>query len=143
MAVRKRKPLSFSTTLRNPERIAAFLDILSMFEGQILTNQVIDNICCQIFIKKLYKPTEVNSNPELKRIFESEESTFSNAQARQLLIDNPQKHKERGFDYGWPSRFDTWYKLLKEFGLCYYEIGSPIEISLLGARLLEAFHSDR
>ena len=142
MAVRKRKPLSFSTTLRSPERIAAFLDVLSMFEGQILTNQVIDNICCQIFIKKLYKPTGVNSNPELKRIFESEESTFSNAQARQLLIDNPQKHKERGFDYGWPSRFDTWYKLLKEFGLCYYEIGSPIEISPLGARLLEAFHSE-
>lgn len=142
MAVRKRKPLSFSTTLRNPERIASFLDVLSMFEGQILTNQVIDNICCQIFIKKLYKPTGVNSNQELSRIFESEETTFSNAQARQMLIDNPQKHKEKGFDYGWPSRFDTWYKLLKEFGLCYYEIDSPIEISPLGARLIEAFNSD-
>lgn len=142
MAVKKRKPLSFSTTLRNPERIASFLDVLSMYEGQVLTNQVIDNICCQVLIKKLYKPTGIRSNPELSNIYESEEITFSNAQARQILIDNPQNHKEKGFDYGWPSRFDTWYKLLKEFGLCYYEIGVPISISPLGEKLLEAFNSN-
>ena len=43
MAAKKRKPLSFSTTLRNPERIASFLDVLSMYEGQILNNEVIEN----------------------------------------------------------------------------------------------------
>ena len=107
MARRKRKPLSFSTTLRNPERIAAFLDVLSMYEGQILNNQVIESICCQVLIKKLYKPTGVNSDPELSRIYLSDDVSFSNAQARQILIDNPQSHKEKGFDYGWPSRFDT------------------------------------
>ena len=48
MAAKKRKPLSFSTTLRNPERIASFLDVLSMYEGQILNNEVIENICCQV-----------------------------------------------------------------------------------------------
>lgn len=142
MAVKKRKPLSFSTTLRNPERIASFLDVLSMYKGQVLTNQVIDSICCQVLTKKLYKPTGIKSNPELSSIYESEEITFSNAQARQMLIDNPQSHKEKGFDYGWPSRFDTWYKLLKEFGLCYYEIGVPISISPLGEKLLEAFNSN-
>ena len=142
MAVRKRKPLSFSTTLRNPERIASFLDVLSMYEGQTLTNQVIENICCQVMIKKLYKPIGLRTNPELSMIYESDEKTFTAAQARQMLIDNPQKHKEKGFDYGWSSRFDTWYKLIKEFGLCYYEMGAAIEISPLGNRLLEAFNSE-
>lgn len=142
MASRKRKPLSFSTTLRNPERIASFLAVLSMYEGQVLNNQVIENIACQVLVKKLYKPTSVKSNPVFSNIYESEEKTLSIKQARQLLLDNPQKHKEKGFDYGWPSRFDTWYKLLKEFGFCYYEIGEPIEISPLGNRLLEAFNSE-
>lgn len=142
MVRRKRKPLSFSTTLRNPERIAAFLDVLSMYEGQTLNNQVIESICCQVLIKKLYKPTGVNSDPELSRIYMSDDVSFSNSQARQILIDTPQRHKEKGFDYGWPSRFDTWYKLLKEFGFCYYKIGLPIEISPLGEKLLEAFNSD-
>ena len=142
MAAKKRKPLSFSTTLRNPERIASFLDVLSMYEGQILTNEVIENICCQVIIKKLYRPNGVKSNAAFSQIFNSEETTFSIVQARQILMDNPQKHKEKGFDYGWPSRFDTWYKLLKEFGFCYYRIDAPIEISPLGIRLLEAYHQN-
>ena len=141
MALKKRKPLSFSTTLRNPDRIASFLDVLAMYEGQVLTNQVIDNICCQVLIKKLYKPNGIRANVELSRIFNSDDETLSITQARQILVDNPQKHKEKGFDYGWPSRFDTWYKLIKEFAFCYYRIGSPIEISPLGIRLLEAYNS--
>ena len=142
MASRKRKPLSFSTTLRNPERIASFLDVLAMFEGQILTNEVIESICCQVLIKKLYKPTGIKGNTELSLIYNSDSQVFSHTQARQILIDNPQKHKEKGFDWGWPSRFDTWYKLLKEFGFCYYKIGVPIEISQLGNRLISAVNSN-
>ena len=90
MAAKKRKPLSFSTTLRNPERIASFLDVLSMYEGQILNNEVIENICCQVIIKKLYKPNGVKSNAVFSQIYNSEETTFSIVQARQILIDNPQ-----------------------------------------------------
>ena len=71
MASRKRKPLSFSTTLRNPERIASFLAVLSMYEGQVLNNQVIENIACQVLVKKLYKPTSVKSNPVFSNIYES------------------------------------------------------------------------
>lgn len=142
MAGKKRKPLSFSTTLRNPERIASFLDVLSMYKGQVLNNQVIENICCQIIIKKLYKPSGIGKNTVLSEIYNSEEASFSYLQAHQIMIDNPQNHKERGFDYGWPSRFDTWYKLIKEFGFCYYKIGDPIEISPLGLRLLDAYNQN-
>ena len=35
------KPLSFSTTMRNPARIADFLTCISPFEGKTLTNQIV------------------------------------------------------------------------------------------------------
>ena len=40
----ERKPLSFSTTMRNPERIASFIENLKEFEGKILTKEVIMKI---------------------------------------------------------------------------------------------------
>lgn len=52
----------------------------------------------------------------------------------------PQKHKEKGFNTGWESRFDTWYKLSMEFGFCYYSMGKKIEISELGYRLIDAYN---
>ena len=55
-----------------------------------------------------------------------------------IIANSPQDHKEAGFDKGWPSRFDTWYKFLKELGLVYYEIGKPIEISDAGKMLLKS-----
>ena len=38
------KPLLFTTTLRNPERIKNFLEVLARYEGEILTNEVINKI---------------------------------------------------------------------------------------------------
>jgi hypothetical protein len=35
------KPLSFSTTMRNPARIADFLKCIAPFEGQMLTKDII------------------------------------------------------------------------------------------------------
>ena len=40
----ERKPLSFSTTMRNPDRIAGFLDCLLPYENMILTSDVIEKI---------------------------------------------------------------------------------------------------
>lgn len=36
------KPLSFSTTMRNPERIVDFLNCILPYEGQVLNNTVIE-----------------------------------------------------------------------------------------------------
>lgn len=71
MAVDKAKPLSFSTTIRNPERIP-----------------------------------------------KSEDETFSDKQLEKIIEMSPQKHKEAGFEYGWDSRFDTWYKMIKKYKQC-------------------------
>lgn len=53
-----------------------------------------------------------------------------------------QDHKEAGFDYGWPSRFDTWYKLAKELGFVYYEMNAPIEFSQAGIQLVKSIEPE-
>lgn len=52
---------------------------------------------------------------------------------------SPQSHKEKGFDYGWDSRFDTWYKMIKEFGFLKYAMNEPIQITSTGHMLVDAY----
>ena len=138
MAQSKYKPLSFSTTMRNPERIATFLKCITKYEGEILTNELIDKIVVDIIKAKLYRPNYIGTVPSLKAIYEDESNTFSDHLANDIIANSPQKHKEAGFDYGWPSRFDTWYKLPMEFGFIKYSIGEPIQISETGHMLVDA-----
>lgn len=139
--VPEHKILSFTTTLRNPERIAGFLSCLKQFDGQILTNELIDKIVKALIQQKLYWTTYLKASPDLKRINADEDLRFTEDQLDDILRNSPQKHKEHGFDEGWPSRFDTWYKICKEFGFAYYEIGQPIKISQAGHMLCVAFDS--
>ena len=135
------KPLSFSTTMRNPARIASFLQIISVYEGQILTNEIIDEIAIALIQNKLYAPMVISRNRLWKNIYESEEP-FDRATAIEIKRQSPQSHKEAGFDKGWPSRFDTWYKLPMEFGFIYYEMNKPIKISTTGHMLIDAIRED-
>lgn len=130
MGQAKYKPLSFNTTLRNPERIAGFLKCIEQFEGKVLTNGLIDGIVKKIINEKLYRPKSVNSKELYKTIFDSDDK-FNSDQLEDIVKNAPQDHKEAGFDKGWPSRFDTWYKLLKEFGFIWYKMNEPIAISQL------------
>lgn len=138
MAKSKSKPLSFSTTMRNPERIAKFLNCVLPYENQILTNDVIMKIISNIIKSKLYKTNY--ENDVYKEEFKDEEYHFTEEQIKEIIINSPQKHKEMGFDSGWPSRFDTFYKLSKEFGYMYYEIGQPLEITQVGHMLIDALN---
>lgn len=140
MAKSKYKPLSFSTTMRNPERIASFLKCILPYEHKILTNTIIDKIVCDVIKEKLYKPTYVNSKLCYKAIYEDEEKRFDSKQLNEIVKNSLQKDKEAGFDYGWPSRFDTWYKLAKELGFLYYKMNEPIVISSLGHMLIDAIN---
>ena len=133
------KPLSFSTTMRNPARIAAFLNCILPYEGQILTNELIDQVAINLIRKKLYVPVIVTKTPEWKSILNSDEE-FDVQTAVEIEEQSPQQHKEAGFDKGWPSRFDTWYKLSMEFGFIYYEMGKQIIISQTGHMLIDAFN---
>ncbi|ALD66653.1 AlwI family type II restriction endonuclease [Spiroplasma cantharicola] len=137
----KYKPLSFSTTMRNPQRIPSFLKIIKKKSGEILTNEVINEILEDIIKEKIYKPFFISKNEKFKLIYQSE-NKFNKEQIEEIIMNSPQNHKEAGFDKGWPSRFDTFYKLMKEWGLLYYKIGEKIEISELGEFLIKAFENE-
>lgn len=138
MAVSKAKPLSFSTTIRNPERIPNFLRCILPFEGKNLTSEIIHEVVKNVIREKEYTPMYVTRTPSLKAIAQSEEY-YTNEQLELIIEMSPQKHKEAGFAYGWDSRFDTWYKMIKEFGFIKYAMGKPIIITATGHMLVDAY----
>ncbi|EJB98327.1 alwI restriction endonuclease family protein [Helicobacter pylori Hp P-1] len=137
-----RKILSFSTTMRNPKRIGQFLAVLEKFENQILKYSTIMQIIKSVLAHRLYKPTSINQNKELKEKFDSNEYVFSDEELERIIEISPQNHKEMGFEHGWESRFDTWYKLMCEFGFCYYAKYEKILISD-SAKMLILAHYDK
>lgn len=139
MAVSKAKPLSFSTTIRNPERIPNFLRCILPFEGKILTSGIIHEVVKNIIREKEYTPMYVTRTADLKAISKSDDETFTDKQLEKIIEMSPQKHKEAGFEYGWDSRFDTWYKMIKEFGFIKYSMGEPIVITATGHMLVDAY----
>lgn len=132
------KPLSFNTTIRNPERIPNFISILVQFEGQILTNDLIMQIVAKLISKKLYRPNYIGRVARLKEIYNDPTRDFTDDDVINIIENSPQNHKETGFDKGWPSRFDTQFKLPMELGFVYYSIGEPIIVSRTGHLLVEA-----
>lgn len=136
------KPLLFTTTMRNPARMKGLLNIFSRYNGQILTNELSTQIMSTVMSYGLYRP--IKSNPSIiSKWGSSKISSISqiglyllNSQEVNFLIsNNPQNHKEAGFEYGWPSRFATVFDFPKELGFVYYNIDEPIEFSTLGLRL--------
>lgn len=139
-----RKPLSFSTTMRNPERIAGFLNCILPYEGQILTNEIIHEVAVRLISEKLYYTQKYEMKiPEYKTIYKNSDMSFSREQVEDIIKNSPQEHKEAGFDKGWPSRFDTWYEFPQELGFIRYEINKPIKISQTGHMLIDAFNEEQ
>ena len=128
------KPLLLTTTMRNPERLKNFLNILKEYDGEVLNSACINFIVQKILKKGLYCPTKNTKEIEYKW---NNETDLDEADIYYLIINNPQNHKEAGFEKGWQSRFDTWYKIAKELGFVYYELNNKIEFSTTGNMLLE------
>ena len=139
MAKSKFKPLSFSTTIRNPERIPKFLKCILPFEGKFLTSETIHQVIKNIIREKEYTPMYVKRNQVLNSILKSVDETYSESQLEDIIANSPQQHKEAGFNFGWDSRFDTWYKMIKEFGFIKYSMGKPIIITTTGHMLVDAY----
>jgi len=128
------KPLLFTTTMRNPERLKDFLLVFKEFDGEILTNKIIEKVAKSLIKKGLYKPMKVSLSVKDKWKNEIE---LSGAETKKVFDDNPQSHKEAGFERGWPSRFDTWFKIAKELGFVWYWQNEKIEFSESGNMLLD------
>src|SRR5690606_37609646 len=111
----KYKPLLFTTTMRNPKRLKGILNILKRFNGETLTNELATLIMGELIRYGLYRPTKgITENIEQKwgskRITDISQigiELLSDEDVSSLLEKNPQKHKEAGFEAGWPSRFAT------------------------------------
>lgn len=128
------KPLAFDNTLRNPERIKTFLKILKEYEGQVLTNDIMLGVSRELVALGHFKPTRVSTAIKDKWRLNIK---LNNSETQTVLRDNPQNHTEAGFDHGWPSRFDTWYKFPKELGLVWYAPGEEIAFSPTSTLLLD------
>ncbi len=128
------KPLLFTTTMRNPERLKDFLTVLAKYDGEILTNKIIDKVAKALIQKGLYQPMKISSAVEDKWKNEIE---LSKAETEKVFSDNPQSHKEAGFEKGWSSRFDTWFKIAKELGFVWYWPNEKIKFSESGKMLLD------
>ncbi len=138
----ERKPLSFSTTMRNPNRIVSFLKCLLPYENQILSHEIIMKVIHKAIKEKLYTPIVVRRDFGLLCVYKSEDEKFTDKQIEFIIEQSPQKHKEAGFDYGWDSRFDTIFKLPMEFGFVRYAMGEPIKISTTGHMLIDAINEE-
>jgi len=148
MASRERKaeykPLLYTTTVRNPERIKYSLFILKKFENQVLTNELATSVVAELIKYGLYRPMKVSN--DVKSIWkqtaggEFAVSLLDDKTASKIIEENPQKHKEAGFDWGYPSRFATIFDLAKEFGFVYFKVDEKIEFSELGNILVDIVH---
>lgn len=128
------KPLSFTNTLRNPERIKPFLKVFNEFNGQVLTNDLIIEICRELLKRHLYTTMGESDDIKAKRI---SGEFLNDVEANHILNTSIPQHKEAGFDRGWPSRFDTWYEFPQKLGFVNYSIGNTIEFSPTGLMLID------
>jgi hypothetical protein len=136
------KPLLLTTTVRNPQRYKLLLNILFAYNGKILTNDIIDKVVFDLVSNKLYVPVYTRRIPHLNAQLIDEDTPFSKADTGEIIKNSPQQHKEAGFDEGWPSRFDTWYKMAKELGFVHYAMNKPIEFSQSGIQLVKSIQPE-
>ena len=134
------KPLTFNTSIRNPERAKYFLKTIIKFENEIMTNDLAKKIMVEMIKDKIYRPDQsLNVLPNLKEKFKSFEA-LTHEDAKSLLQASEQDHLDGGFEWGWPSRFYTMYALLRKFGLLWWEkpeLNKPLLISKIGKNLAE------
>ena len=161
----RRKPISFNTTLRNPERIPQFLSLLSQYEGQRMTDEVALELEAKIIIHKIFVPTlntlgtyepsysgkfkfeakDISSEApaKVRNYFkeweESEAGTFSLEKMKYLLENTTTKHKEAGWKGGWESRLQTQYVFLNELGLCLVKKGEIVKLSENGKLMIQEY----
>ncbi len=133
------KPLLFTTTVRNPKRVKGLLYILSKFNNQILTDELTEKIIGELVRYGIYRPINISENIKQKwsstKRGEFAEILLTDEEVKYVLINNPQSHKESGFEKGWPSRFATFYDFAKELGFVYFWINEKIQFSEIGLRL--------
>ena len=162
---KRRKPISFDTTLRTPNRIPQFISILSNFEGKIIDDDIALELEAEIIRQKIFEPTkstlgtyikEYNDKFTFRADDQTKEASFkvniyfkewnennigsiSKEKIIYLLKNTITKHKEKKWKGGWESRIHTQFNFLNELGLVRVEKGKPIEISPNGKLMITEY----
>ena len=137
------KPLLFTTTVRNPQRLKALLYIFEKFDKQLLTDNLATKIVLELIRYGLYRPMVLNKTIKEKWATapkgEFAEFLLTDKEVNYIFKNNPQDHKEAGFAKGYPSRFATFFDFAKELGFVYYQPNEPIEFSEIGKKFANIF----
>ena len=161
----RRKPISFDTTIRNPERIPQFISILSKFENQIINDKVALKLEGEIIRYKIFEPTKETMGTYVKEYHDKfdfvAEDQSKSAPNRVLLYYNEwvdskpgemdiekiiyllkntiTAHKDKGWNGGWESRIHTQFNFLNELGLVRVIKGEKIKISDNGKLMIKTY----
>ncbi len=161
----KRKPISFDTTIRNPERIPQFMSILSNFENQIIDDEVALKLEGEIIRYKVFQPTKETLGVYVKEYhdkFDFIADDQSKSAPNKVLLyynewvdSNPGEmdvekivyllkntitsHKDKGWNGGWESRIHTQFNFLNELGLVRVIKGEKIKISDNGKLMIKTY----
>src|SRR5690625_4655408 len=123
---------SISTTLRNPERIVAFLKVLSRFEGQQFNEHVHSAFFKELIKTKNYQPTGISDY--YKQKFEEPEE-FTDEELTDLLSQVFYKNKSFNDDQemAYALRGRTAVSNITKMGLAIAkESMGPVKITDLG-----------
>lgn len=163
----RRKPISFDTTIRNPERIPQFISILSKFENQIIDDEVALKLEGEIIRYKIFEPTKETLGTYVKEYHDKfdfiADDQSTGASNRVLLYynewvdSNPGEmdiekivyllkntitaHKDKGWNGGWESRIHTQFNFLNELGLVRVIKGEKIKISDNGKLMIKTYEN--
>lgn len=163
----RRKPISFDTTIRNPERIPQFISILSKFENQIIDDEVALKLEGEIIRYKVFEPTKETLGTYVKEYHDKfdfiADDQSKNASNRVLLYYNEwvdsnsgemdiekivyllkntiTAHKDKGWNGGWESRIHTQFNFLNELGLVRVIKGEKIKISDNGKLMIKTYEN--
>lgn len=133
------KPLLFTTTVRNPERMKGLLNILSKYNDKLLNDELAGQIMGDLIKYGLYRPTKVFAEIKEKwkgtKMGSFGQYILEDEEVGLIMHNNPQEHKEAGFSKGWSSRFATEFGFARELGFVYYWPGEKIEFSEIGLKL--------
>ncbi|MDT2797442.1 AlwI family type II restriction endonuclease [Enterococcus cecorum] len=164
---RRRKPISFDTTLRNPSRIPQFISILSRFEGQVINDDVALSVEAEIIRQKIFEPTKSTLGTYMKSynkkfVFKADDQSpeaykkvdaiysrwkdgdpgdVSNEDIVYLLKNTITAHNERGWNGGWESRLHTQFNFLNELGFVRVVKGERILLSDTGRLMIHEYEN--
>lgn len=162
---RRRKPISFDTTLRNPSRIPQFISILSKFEGRIIDDKVALELEGEIIRQKIFEPTKATLGTYMKEydkkfpFVAADQSKGAATKVEEIydqwvngapgsvplekiiyLLENTiTAHKDRGWKGGWETRIHTQFNFLNELGFVRVIKGEKIVISKNGKLMIHEY----